>query len=785
MRLVRLIPALLLGLGMGLPALGNGATTQLQGNMVMGGGCASDPNCAADAIELGKFRMKSSSKAEDGGGTLKLILSGIRKDGLELNKASVTLNIGLARSETASCDSHTYRSADLKIEDGKLEGAAKIPFADFFPPISRQANTPLRLHNVRLSVTVQRKPGDLLTHDEIAVDGLRQGPAEGPKTKAKGNLVLSEECAGDPNCAIDSLEKGKFLFKSSKKAGTNGIELKLSLKGLTRDGEKANLEGAVARIDLAVDGGSCETYLAPSFDVVKGVAKGAIKKFAGADLNPALPASPGSSVRICGDGIRVYADGSQLIAADGLRHGGCGGQDCSTIRPVQAGFLTDPNDMMDWVETIVAQGIRRPGYAADDWAAQWARDRFSAFGLQDVTLDPIDVQRWEPLQWLLTVWHDSDPNDRLAIPCYPVPFSGHTESLQGSLALAEGGGDLSGKIAVTETRFFGLPQSIARLFAAWTYDPNREFDELVQTLPFSVEFQGVMDAAVSAGAAGFVGILDVPWETDRYYVPYDAQERPIPGLWLSKSNGEVLKAFLDAGPASGEIVLERDLQTVTSHNVTGTLPGASDEWIIIGSHHDGPWASAVEDGSGMALVLAQARYWSQVPEQERPHNLLFLLNGGHMSGGAGLLHFVSTNTQWLEEEVLVEIHLEHAAREVRGESGLLVATGDPEVRWWFTSLVPPLEEAVAQAICVEGLRRSLIMPPEGFPPGSAHPPTDAAFFHPHTSIVSFLTAPMYLFDQQDTLDKVDEESLVPLTRAAIRIVNALEGYTAAEVRPEP
>ena len=77
------------------------------------------------------------------------------------------------------------------------------------------------------------------------------------------------------------------------------------------------------------------------------------------------------------------------------------------------------------------------------------------------------------------------------------------------------------------------------------------------------------------------------------------------------------------------------------------------------------------------------------------------------------------------------------------------------------------------------------MPPKGFPPGSNHPPTDGAFFYPHTSIVNFLTAPVYLFDQQDTLDKVDEESLVPLTRATIRIVNALQGYTAAELRPEP
>jgi hypothetical protein len=192
----------------------------------------------------------------------------------------------------------------------------------------------------------------------------------------------------------------------------------------------------------------------------------------------------------------------------------------------------------------------------------------------------------------------------------------------------------------------------------------------------------------------------------------------------------------------------------------------------------------VEDGSGIALVLAQARYWSQVSEQERPHNLMFLLNGGHMSGGAGLIHFVTTNTEWLEEEVLVEIHLEHAARETRGEAGNLVATGDPEVRWWFTGFVSPLEEALAQAICSEDLRRSLMMPPEGFPPGSAHPPTDGAFFHPHAPIVNFLTAPMYLFDEQDTVDKVDEDSLVPLTRATIGIVNAMRGHTANGLRAE-
>ncbi|MBM4268876.1 MAG: M28 family peptidase [Deltaproteobacteria bacterium] len=446
---------------------------------------------------------------------------------------------------------------------------------------------------------------------------------------------------------------------------------------------------------------------------------------------------------------------------------------------------------MGWAEEIVAQGIRRPGYPADDWIEGWARDHFVALGLEEVTLDPVEVDRWEPLRWSLTVWHPETPNETLTIPCYAVPFSGNTspDGVTGELEVfstpeGEEPEDLTGKIAIVENEFLALPQSVMRaLFARWEYDPEGAFDNLVQTLPFSGAFQDAMGPSIEAGAIGFLGILrGLPWETDQYYVPYDALERPIPGAWLSSSNGDRLLQFLEEGPAEGRLVLERDLQKATSHNVTGVLRGASDEWIIIGSHHDGPWASAVEDASGVALVLAQAKYWSQVPQRKRPHNLMFLLNGGHMSGGAGLHHFVNTNRAFLERDVVVEVHLEHAAREARGEDGRLVPTDAPEVRWWFTSFMPPLEEAVADAICAEELGRSFLMPVEGFPPGSMNPPTDAAFFHPWSPIVSFLTAPMYLFDAQDTIDKIHEPSLVPLTRAAIRIINDMHDESAASLR---
>jgi hypothetical protein len=155
-----------------------------------------------------------------------------------------------------------------------------------------------------------------------------------------------------------------------------------------------------------------------------------------------------------------------------------------------------------------------------------------------------------------------------------------------------------------------------------------------------------------------------------------------------------------------------------------------------------------------------------------------------MSGGAGLNAFVARNSDFLRQVVL-ELHLEHVAREARGENGQLVPTDRPEVRWWFTSRIPALQAAVKQTLVREALDRSIIMMPDGFPPGSPASPTDGAFFHPAgVPIVNLLAAPMYLFDAGDTVAMIHEPSLVPLSRGAARLVAWTRDRTAAGMRAD-
>jgi Peptidase family M28 len=436
--------------------------------------------------------------------------------------------------------------------------------------------------------------------------------------------------------------------------------------------------------------------------------------------------------------------------------------------------------MMAEIETIVGFGIRRPGYAADQRAAEWAARRFSELGLLDVALEPVALPMWEPGEARLDVWPADDVAAVEKFTGFALPYTRGCVDLERDLVPLDATDVRRDQIVVEPLSFMELPQSLMRDGATFIYDPDGDFDTLVQTLPFGPRLNQVADAAVEAGAAGYVGMLTgLPWETCSYYVPYDAEPRPLSALWLSRSDGHRLQRLTSAGPCRARLNVDGTTATITSHNVVGHLPGRGDERVIIGSHHDAPWASAVEDASGMALAAAQAEYWAGVPAAGRPHNLTFLLTAGHMAGGAGTRAFVARHADLLEHVVL-ELHLEHAAAEVRGDGERLALTGRPEPRWWFTSTEPGLEAAVADALRHEDLRRSLVLRPTVF---GAAPTTDgSAFYLAGVPIVHFLTAPMYLFDAADTIDKIHVPSLEPVTRAAIRIIESLRGRTAAELR---
>lgn len=458
---------------------------------------------------------------------------------------------------------------------------------------------------------------------------------------------------------------------------------------------------------------------------------------------------------------------------------------------MQEALVPDESTIFGWIESVFARGVRRPGYAADRWTENFCLERFRQLGLERVRLEPVRLPYWEPLESALIVRADGRES---RIACFSVPHSAATggDGLDASLVQwrDETPGAVKGALALVDIPLIHAPADFPLMLAAavtgeadgnWRrYDPGGTLAGALQVLPFSNHIQTVMESSIAAGAIGFVGVLsEYPGDSNQYYVPYDGLARAIPGVWVSGIDGARLRQLCDAGRVQGRLVNRANRHETTSYNVVGELPGADDDSVIVGSHHDGPWASAVEDASGVAMVLAQAAYWSRIARADRPHRLVFLLNAGHMVGGAGVRAFIDAHKTELARVVL-EVHLEHAASEIVERDGGLKPSGHPEPRWWFTSRLAPVEASVREAIAAEHLDRSMILPPEVFGPA---PSTDGGPFHlAGVPLVNFLTAPFYLFDAMDTLDKIHRPSLVPVTRAAIRIIASTRGMSAAAMR---
>ena len=383
--------------------------------------------------------------------------------------------------------------------------------------------------------------------------------------------------------------------------------------------------------------------------------------------------------------------------------------------------------MMEWIATIVAQGIRRPGYPADRWVEEWAAARLSEFGIAEVQLESVELPYWEPRRAELRLGDESFTG-------FPLPHAAGGD-VEGELVRE--GGVLAGRIAVAEVELLRMPQSGFRLLATATHDPDGDFDTLEQVLPFGARFREVMDPAIAAGAAGFVGLLTgFPWETRDYYVPYDAIARPIPGLWLSAADGRRVLARLQAGAPRGRLTIDVRREPVTSHNVVGVLPGRSDEWVIIASHHDAPWASAVEDASGIGerLTCFRCRTWGRGGRHPRLHRPPRRSAAARRAGGA------------------LVVHQPH--RPPRGRRRRRARRARPA----------PLAHPAARRLRSHADHRRRPFPSAGVP------------------LVHFLTAPMYLFDSCDTLDKIDVASLEPVGRAVIDIIAATAGVSAAAMR---
>src|SRR6266508_443043 len=128
--------------------------------------------------------------------------------------------------------------------------------------------------------------------------------------------------------------------------------------------------------------------------------------------------------------------------------------------PLPDGLLADAvpstEQVFNWIQAVFSQGIRRPGYPADEWTMQFCAQLFRDWGLENVRREPIMVSRWEPLEWSLDVTAGGESR---TLDCFPMPFSAPVDGLEAELAPFAGGDPslVAGKVALLDNALLRLP----------------------------------------------------------------------------------------------------------------------------------------------------------------------------------------------------------------------------------------------------------------------------------------------------------------------------------------
>jgi hypothetical protein len=444
----------------------------------------------------------------------------------------------------------------------------------------------------------------------------------------------------------------------------------------------------------------------------------------------------------------------------------------------------DAATMLDEIKRIVAFGIRRPGSPANRRTEQHLLEQLRELGLYDCHTEPVPVHYWNPATTRLTIGSDGQ-----VIPCFAVPYTAWTdengitaESVYVGSSFAEDGAniDVTGKIVVADIQFGELNASHLKSGSHFIYDPNDTIPDgplhcanwLIQNL--MVYFQ-----AWDRGAAGFIGLLnEMPIDGCELYVPYDGYLKKLPAAWIGREHAETIRQAA-TNRSSFHFTSTGETTDADSHNIIGYLPGQTAESILITCHHDAPFASAVEDASGLSVLLALAAAFS---EREEPLNrsLIFLASSGHFHGGIGCREFVKNHANKTMPTIVAAIGVEHISEEVESDGqGGYRKTGLPETRALFmdqgTELIKILEEEVANV----ALDRTLAVDAYLF--GSEPPCDSAPFFTAGIPSVCHISAPLYLFDPHDTVDKVRQEDLAKVAQLFYRCIERIDSVSADDL----
>lgn len=423
-----------------------------------------------------------------------------------------------------------------------------------------------------------------------------------------------------------------------------------------------------------------------------------------------------------------------------------GGESVSTgcANEIDPALIASPQKLRELVRSIAGFGLRSTASNSHNNAIDWVEANLKKMPNVVIKSDTYEIDRWEPKPQAkdmagrdliaagsLRVLDRDGVRKELPV-AGAVPYSLPTSNLDSfnDLVYVPQGTAITksnskGKVIVREVGSSPLPYAG---FLALSYYPSPDtlprmggqYDRpyLFTDGPLTQE---LVDAGV-AGAKGLILIFDLPREqVAGYFDPHRGIHFVLPAVFVGADEGKLLKALaMENGKASIGIAAERGM--APTRNLIATLPGKSEEKIVIATNTDGnTWVQ--ENGNAALLVLMD--YLSRRPLECRPKTYEFVFGTAHLhiSKEGTFRYAKELNKEYDQGKVAFAMVLEHlGTKEIlpqpRADGGVgqeLAFTGQMEPSGWFSSESPALFNATISAVRKHNLPQTLVLRGQDIP----------------------------------------------------------------------
>ena len=463
---------------------------------------------------------------------------------------------------------------------------------------------------------------------------------------------------------------------------------------------------------------------------------------------------------------------------------------------INTNIFPEGTEIFSWIKDLAQWGHRKTGTPEGRKSAEYIRDKMNELGLSDVRIE-------------------STPSLCMMVKDYSLEIGG--EEFESFYINGTNHGKKTGRFSFgsnqEESEFIyvgqGLPEDFEKVDVkgkvvvasiilpessttdwfkdTYIYDPEKLMDtprKKVDIYSPSI-WPNNFFLAQKHGAVGFVGILE-NYMDDPYFYCEDYTENghslgceymSLPGLWISRSSGKKVKEqFKKLEILKGHMVVDTLYDYMDAYNISGRLKGQSDEFVLVHSHHDAVFEGAVQDASGISEMLALAKYYSQIPEADRPKSMMFAAIDTHYTDYAANEAFVRKRAAD-GEKVLIDIAIEHIGKEAALDENMnLYETGEVEPRLFYVS-EPKLYDFVLDTIKHYDLQKSIVaLVPVGN--GLDHEYefrqdeviSDAYYWNESgVPVVSMVCGEQYLFHISDKPDRIPVSELKPVGMAFAEI----------------